>query len=129
MSSNLLTLLDLAGHSKYQRTTLAGISCNQPIMGILVISATIGLSSIGLDHIQLIRSLNLPMIIVLTKIDQLSHGIEQIKRINIIYRQLIYQFKQIDNAWSYGVPSSSSPISQTNTDYSFLNDWKLNSAR
>ncbi|CAH8560780.1 unnamed protein product [Schistosoma bovis] len=127
MSSNLLTLLDLAGHSKYQRTTLAGISCNQPIMGILVISATIGLSSIGLDHIQLIRSLNLPMIIVLTKIDQLSHGIEQIKRIHLIYRQLIYQFKQIDNAWSYGVPSS--PISQTNTDYSFLNDWKLNSAR
>ncbi|XP_018649541.1 putative gtp binding protein [Schistosoma mansoni] len=99
MSSNLLTLLDLAGHSKYQRTTLAGIACNQPIIGILVISATIGLSSIGLDHIQLIYSLNLPMIIVLTKIDQLSNGIEQIKRIQTIYRQLVYQFKQIQNAW------------------------------
>ncbi|CAH8572201.1 unnamed protein product [Schistosoma rodhaini] len=126
MSSNLLTLLDLAGHSKYQRTTLAGIACNQPIIGILVISATIGLSSIGLDHIQLIYSLNLPMIIVLTKIDQLSNGIEQIKRIQTIYRQLVYQFKQIQNAWSYGLPSSSPLTSRTN---SVLNHCQLNSIR
>nr|CAX73108.1 GTP-binding protein 2 [Schistosoma japonicum] len=126
MSSNLLTLLDLAGHSKYQRTTLAGIACNQPMMGILVISATIGLSTVGLDHIQLLRSLSLPMIVVLTKIDQLSNGTEQMKRIQLIYRQLVYQFKQIENAWSYGGVSSSLSTWRSN-ECSFINHWKFNS--
>ncbi|CAH8531727.1 unnamed protein product [Heterobilharzia americana] len=128
MSSNLLTLIDLAGHSKYQRTTLSGIACNQPVMGILVISATIGLSTIGLEHIQLIRSLNLPMIVVLTKIDQLSNGIEQSKRINSIYRQLVYQFKQIENAWSYGMLSTLNKSSM-NEKFSALDGWLLNSTR
>ncbi|CAH8557048.1 unnamed protein product [Heterobilharzia americana] len=105
MSSNLLTLIDLAGHSKYQRTTLS------------VISATIGLSTIGLEHIQLIRSLNLPMIVVLTKIDQLSNGIEQ-----------IYQFKQIENAWSYGMLSTLNKSSM-NEKFSALDGWLLNSTR
>ncbi|CAH8557079.1 unnamed protein product [Heterobilharzia americana] len=113
MSSNLLTLIDLAGHSKYQRTTLSGIACNQPVMGILVISATIGLSTIGLEHIQLIRSLNLPMIVVLTKIDQLSN---------------VYQFKQIENAWSYGMLSTLNKSSM-NEKFSALDGWLLNSTR
>ncbi|CAH8851831.1 unnamed protein product [Trichobilharzia szidati] len=123
MSSNLITLIDLAGHSRYQRTTLSGIACNQPVMSILVISATIGLTTIGLEHIQLIRSLNLPMIVVLTKIDQLSSGGEQLKRINSIYRQLVYQFKQIEYAWSYnnGIPIWNERYSM------FTNNWELNS--
>ncbi|KAH8878473.1 GTP-binding protein 2 [Schistosoma japonicum] len=117
---------EVTGHSKYQRTTLAGIACNQPMMGILVISATIGLSTIGLDHIQLLRSLSLPMIVVLTKIDQLSNGTEQMKRIQLIYRQLVYQFKQIENAWSYGGVSSSLSTWRSN-ECSFINHWKFNS--
>nr|CAH8851593.1 unnamed protein product [Trichobilharzia regenti] len=124
MSSNLITLIDLAGHSRYQRTTLSGIACNQPVMSILVISATIGLTTIGLEHIQLIRSLNLPMIVVLTKIDQLASGGEQqLKRINSIYRQLVYQFKQIEYAWSYnnGIPIWNEKYSM------FNNSWELNS--
>jgi len=64
-----LRLLDLAGHEKYLRTTLRGLTNYYPDYAILVISSVKGLTQITRDHFSICRNLNIPVIIVVTKID------------------------------------------------------------
>ncbi|KAM3179722.1 hypothetical protein ACTXT7_000005 [Hymenolepis weldensis] len=68
-SNRLLTLIDLAGHCKYQRTTLAGLTTYQPSFCFLVVSATAGLSADGLSHARTAAALGLPIAVVLSKVD------------------------------------------------------------
>lgn len=42
-STKLVTLIDLAGHHKYQRTTLYGLTSYRPHCVLLVVSATTGM--------------------------------------------------------------------------------------
>ncbi|KAM7538125.1 hypothetical protein Aperf_G00000072010 [Anoplocephala perfoliata] len=68
-SNRLITLIDLAGHCKYQRTTLAGLTVYQPAFCFLVVSATTGLSAEGLSHARTAAALGLPLAVVLSKVD------------------------------------------------------------
>ena len=42
-SSKLITLIDLAGHQKYLKTTIFGLTGNCPDFAMLVVSATTGI--------------------------------------------------------------------------------------
>lgn len=64
-----LRFLDLAGHEKYLRTTLRGLTNYFPDYSLLVISALRGVLPITREHFNICRSLGLPVIIVVTKID------------------------------------------------------------
>uniref|UniRef100_A0A183B5Z3 Tr-type G domain-containing protein n=1 Tax=Echinostoma caproni TaxID=27848 RepID=A0A183B5Z3_9TREM len=79
----------LAGHSKYQRTTLAGLSRSQPVGVLLVVSATTGLTSVGLEHAELAHGLGLPLAVVISKIDQLVGETDRLNIVNTIRRELI----------------------------------------
>ncbi|VDM25060.1 unnamed protein product [Hydatigera taeniaeformis] len=68
----MITFLDLAGHSKYQRTTLSGLTTFQPAFCILVVSATTGLTADGLRHARTAVALGLPLVVVLSKVDLAS---------------------------------------------------------
>lgn len=59
----------MAGHCKYQRTTLAGLTTYQPALCFLVVSATTGLSAEGLSHARTAAALGLPLAVVLSKVD------------------------------------------------------------
>ncbi|VDK21050.1 unnamed protein product [Taenia asiatica] len=74
-SNRLITFLDLAGHSKYQRTTLSGLTTFQPAFCILVVSATTGLTTDGLRHARTAAALGLPLVVVLSKVDLTSEGL------------------------------------------------------
>ncbi|THD28573.1 GTP-binding protein 2 [Fasciola hepatica] len=93
-SVQVLTLLDLAGHSKYQRTTLAGLSRCQPVGVLLVVSATTGLTSIGLEHAELAHNLGLPLAVVISKIDQLDGEVNRLRQIKTVRRQLACRLNQ-----------------------------------
>ncbi|KAF8561421.1 hypothetical protein P879_05898 [Paragonimus westermani] len=94
-SWQLITLLDSAGHSKYQRTTLAGLARAQPVGVLLVVSATTGLTAIGLEHAQLAFTLGLPMAVIISKIDQLAFGSERNRQITAVCRQISIRFAQL----------------------------------
>lgn len=64
-----IRFLDLAGHEKYLRTTLRGLTSFFPDYAILVISASKGITRITRDHFNICRSLSIPVLIVITKID------------------------------------------------------------
>lgn len=68
-SAKLVSFLDLAGHSKYQRTTLHGLTGYSPHYAMLVISATAGITPITEEHIGLLSALDLPFFAVISKCD------------------------------------------------------------
>lgn len=55
-SSKLITLIDLAGHQKYLRTTIFGLTGNCPDFAMLVVSATAGIGQYIASHFRLVLS-------------------------------------------------------------------------
>nr|XP_023026153.1 GTP-binding protein 2 [Leptinotarsa decemlineata] len=68
-STKLVTFLDLAGHKKYIRTTIQGLSGYSPHHAMLVISSTSGAIGMAYEHLAIAVALNVPFFIVITKID------------------------------------------------------------
>ncbi|KAL3289896.1 hypothetical protein HHI36_023285 [Cryptolaemus montrouzieri] len=68
-STKLITFIDLAGHKKYIRTTIQGLSGYSPHHAMLVISSTAGVTGMAQEHLAIAVALNVPFFIVVTKID------------------------------------------------------------
>ncbi|VVC87611.1 unnamed protein product [Leptidea sinapis] len=66
-SAKLVSFLDLAGHSKYQRTTRHGLTGYSPHYAMLVISATAGITGITEEHLGLLVALDMPLFVVVNK--------------------------------------------------------------
>jgi GTPase len=64
-----ITLVDLAGHEKYLKTTLYGILGGFVDYGVVVIGANMGVNRITEEHLSIMLYLKLPVMIILTKID------------------------------------------------------------
>ncbi|KAK9889434.1 hypothetical protein WA026_004703 [Henosepilachna vigintioctopunctata] len=71
-STKLITFIDLAGHKKYIRTTIQGLSGYSPHHAMLVISSTAGATGMAQEHLAIAVALNVPFFIVVTKIDLVS---------------------------------------------------------
>lgn len=68
-NNNGITLFDLCGHEKYFKTTTYGISGHFPDYSFLIISANRGILPMTKQHITLLISLNIPIIIIVTRYD------------------------------------------------------------
>jgi elongation factor 1-alpha len=64
-----VTLVDLAGHEKYLKTTLYGILGSFVDYGVVVIGSNMGVNRITEEHLSILLYLRLPIFIILTKID------------------------------------------------------------
>ena len=69
VSSKLITFIDLAGHRKYLRTTVFGLTGHLPHFALVVINSTTGLTGTSKEHLLLCDLLDLPVVIILNKID------------------------------------------------------------
>eukprot|EP00042_Codosiga_hollandica_P045587 m.465836 g.465836 ORF g.465836 m.465836 type:complete len:650 (+) comp57053_c0_seq2:254-2203(+) len=68
-SSKIVTFVDLAGHERYLRTTVFGLTSRPPDYATLVVSAVAGLCGTALEHFGLAHELQLSVFIVITQID------------------------------------------------------------
>ncbi|CAB01578.1 Tr-type G domain-containing protein [Caenorhabditis elegans] len=68
-SSKLVTLIDLAGDAKYQKTTIHGLTGYTPHFACLVVAADRGITWATREHLGLIAALNIPMFVLITKMD------------------------------------------------------------
>lgn len=68
-SSKLITLIDLAGHHKYLKTTIFGLTGNSPDFAMLVVSANNGIVGTTKEHLGYALALNVPVFVVVTKVD------------------------------------------------------------
>jgi GTPase len=68
-STKISTLYDLAGHEKYLKTTVLGMTRNVPDYACIVISANNGIQRMTKEHLGLCLALHLPFFVVVTRID------------------------------------------------------------
>lgn len=68
-SSKILTLIDLAGHERYLKTTLFGMTAHAPDYALLAIAANNGVLRMTKQHLGVCLALNIPFFVVFTKVD------------------------------------------------------------
>ncbi|KFD71695.1 hypothetical protein M514_04256 [Trichuris suis] len=68
-SEKVITFIDLAGHQKYMRTTISGLSAYKPHFVVLVVDAKVGIADTTRDHLSWSFALEVPVFIVVTKVD------------------------------------------------------------
>ncbi|KAL8612833.1 hypothetical protein ACOMHN_038088 [Nucella lapillus] len=81
-SSKMVTLVDLAGHPKYLRTTVFGLTGTCPDFAMLVVSATTGIvvgtitgiAGTTKEHLGYALVLGVPVIVVVNKVDLCRPG-------------------------------------------------------
>ena len=74
---SIVSLVDLAGHEKYLKTTITGMKrCMVDYAGI-VVAANMGVLPMTKEHICLAMGLRLPIFIVLSKIDMSPENVTQ----------------------------------------------------
>jgi GTPase len=85
-SAKVISFSDLAGHERYLRTTVFGLLSSSPNYCLLMVAANNGLIGMSKEHLGIALALNVPVLIVVTKIDIcppqiLEQTITQITRI------------------------------------------------
>ncbi|CAJ2506671.1 Uu.00g078570.m01.CDS01 [Anthostomella pinea] len=85
-SAKVITFTDLAGHERYLRTTVFGLLSSSPNYCLLMVAANNGLIGMSKEHLGIAVALNVPIMVVVTKIDIcppniLEQTIQQITKI------------------------------------------------
>lgn len=105
-SFKVITFYDLAGHEKYLKTTIYGLTSIYPDYCLIMVGANVGISHMTREHIGLCVTLKIPFIIIITKIDIAPSNIleETITNINIIIKNGIrkkpYMIKNRDDIFN-----------------------------
>uniref|UniRef100_A0A8D3BHA9 Tr-type G domain-containing protein n=2 Tax=Scophthalmus maximus TaxID=52904 RepID=A0A8D3BHA9_SCOMX len=73
-SSKMITFIDLAGHHKYLKTTIFGLTSYCPDFAMLVVSANTGIAGTTREHLGLAMALKVPIFIAVSKVDLCSRG-------------------------------------------------------
>ncbi|EAS28112.2 GTP binding protein [Coccidioides immitis RS] len=68
-SAKVISFTDLAGHERYLRTTVFGMLSSSPNYCLLMVAANNGLIGMSKEHLGIALSLNVPVMVVITKID------------------------------------------------------------
>ena len=83
----------MAGHEKYLKTTVKGVTGSFPDYGIVVIGANTGITRLTREHIGILFYLKIPIIIIITKIDLAPRH---------VYRKLCNRLKKLLSKKSFG---------------------------
>ncbi|KAE8350970.1 P-loop containing nucleoside triphosphate hydrolase protein [Aspergillus coremiiformis] len=68
-SAKVISFSDLAGHERYLRTTVFGMLSSSPNYCLLMVAANNGLIGMSKEHLGIALALNVPVMIIVTKID------------------------------------------------------------
>ena len=61
---------DLAGHERYLKTTLYGLTSGAPSCVILVIGANAGVIGMSKEHLAVALALSVPIVVCVTKVSR-----------------------------------------------------------
>ena len=67
--SQICTFIDLAGHERYLKTTVFGMTGHAPDYSMLMVGSNMGLVGTTREHLGLALALSVPVFVVLTKVD------------------------------------------------------------
>ncbi|KAI9779718.1 MAG: hypothetical protein M1839_007216 [Geoglossum umbratile] len=69
VKAKVISFTDLAGHERYLRTTVFGLLSSSPNYCLLMVAANNGLVGMSKEHLGIALALNVPVLVVITKID------------------------------------------------------------
>eukprot|EP00616_Rhizochromulina_sp_CCMP1243_P000562 CAMPEP_0118962752 /NCGR_PEP_ID=MMETSP1173-20130426/967_1 /TAXON_ID=1034831 /ORGANISM="Rhizochromulina marina cf, Strain CCMP1243" /LENGTH=544 /DNA_ID=CAMNT_0006911045 /DNA_START=55 /DNA_END=1686 /DNA_ORIENTATION=- len=100
-SDRAISLIDLCGHERYLKTTVFGLTGMMPDFALLVVGANMGVQRMTREHISIACALQLPIAVVVTKVDicpqpvlkQTRQDLAKYLRSN---RKMPYPVKQLD---------------------------------
>ena len=92
-NDKIISLIDLAGHEKYLKTTVYGVTGMFPDYGIVVIGANTGITKLTREHLGILIYLKIPIVIIITKIDMAPKH---------IYKKLCNRIKNLLNKKTFG---------------------------
>ncbi|CAG7730374.1 unnamed protein product [Allacma fusca] len=76
-SSKVITFIDLAGHERYLKTTVFGMTGHAPHFGMLMVGSNAGIVGMTKEHLGLALALSVPVFVVITKIDMCPANVLQ----------------------------------------------------
>ena len=103
-STKIITFFDLAGHEKYRKTTISGMTSNRPDYTMIMVGANMGFIGTTEEHISLCLSMRVPYIVVVTKIDLAPDPVRRATIENVLQhirkkaRKIPYKVNNIDDA-------------------------------
>ncbi|GAA5999936.1 hypothetical protein JCM10207_005979 [Rhodosporidiobolus poonsookiae] len=68
-AAKVISFIDLAGHERYLKTTLAGLTGTAPDFIMLIVGANAGLIGMSKEHLSVALALSLPVVVIITKVD------------------------------------------------------------
>ncbi|KZT70965.1 GTP-binding protein 1, partial [Daedalea quercina L-15889] len=85
-AAKIVSFIDLAGHERYLKTTLYGLTSGAPSCVILIVGGNAGLIGMSKEHLAIALALSVPVVVCVTKIDMtppnvLAKTIEQVTKI------------------------------------------------
>lgn len=76
-STKVITFIDLAGHEKYLKTTIFGMTGHAPDFCMLMVGSNAGVIGMTKEHLGLALALSVPVFVVVTKIDMCPPNVLQ----------------------------------------------------
>ncbi|KAH7950006.1 hypothetical protein HPB49_018248 [Dermacentor silvarum] len=76
-SSKVITFIDLAGHERYLKTTIFGMTGHAPDFTMLMVGANAGVVGMTKEHLGLALALSVPVFVVVTKMDMCPGNVLQ----------------------------------------------------
>ncbi|KAF5322453.1 hypothetical protein D9619_001792 [Psilocybe cf. subviscida] len=85
-AAKIVSFIDLAGHERYLKTTLYGLTSGAPSCVILMVGANAGLIGMSKEHLAIALALSVPVVVCITKIDMtppnvLAETVKQVTKI------------------------------------------------
>lgn len=71
-AAKIVSFIDLAGHEKYLKTTLYGLTSGAPSCVILIVGANAGLIGMSKEHLAIALALGVPVVVCITKVCDVS---------------------------------------------------------
>jgi len=68
-TAKVVSFIDLAGHERYLRTTVYGLTAHEPDYVMVVVGANHGVTRMTKEHVGMAIALNVPLFVVVTKVD------------------------------------------------------------
>ena len=104
-SAKIISFYDLAGHEMYLKTTIYGLNSTKPDLCFILVGSNMGINVMTKEHISLCNSLNIPTIIIVTKVDLckerenvLNETMNDIKELVKLTRKVFYDIKTKEDA-------------------------------
>lgn len=68
-SAKVVSFMDLAGHERYLKTTMFGLTGGAPDYAMLMVGANAGIVGMAREHLTLAFGVGIPVLVIVTKVD------------------------------------------------------------